>query len=519
MKRTGQTCLLGALLIVSMAFVLVLGYYGTGPVAAQEAVPTGQGKQPTLTAVQAACATTEPAPLLPLDEEAAARDAAQKALDAYNSKQLDSIPLEIMSIWGQDDWAVVECIRDLSDQPVSGTEGTVLLASRSAGRWTAALPGDSNYSSWLDQIPDRFMSPTTKEELRQLNLVTPDLVEPSIGIYRLPYPDEASVHITQDSDQHGGPIDMWSANNSVVAAMSGQVIGFTDVYSNCCCDSACNDCTNWIRLRHSSGEVSRYLHIAQGSVTVAVGQEVEAGTVIAIQSDIGHSCGGGRDPKKCDGTPADTDPCGIHVHFEVRSSTNAYLKPRICDGQGGWFYPDYGETHVATSCPGNCCCSSRQGVWGASQPDWGFAAGGPAIQSICTGDRSVAEAHADQLEQASAIQPQAVSEGEPGERSPGDHPGSALQAVIQSIETLHREPVEPRRMPPTSETYRVAKSVFGAGGGEKRSAGLIMNGTQGQSTDLSRRESSSYVLVPGYWARWYPVPKVEVYLPVVLKSY
>ena len=74
-------------------------------------------------------------------------------------------------------------------------------------------------------------------------------------------------------------------------------------------------------------------------------------------------------------------------------------------------------------------------------------------------------------------------------------------------------------MPPISENYRISKSVFGAGGGEKRSAGLIMNGTQGQSTDLNRRESIDYVLVPGYWGRWFPVQKLDAYLPLVLKNH
>jgi murein DD-endopeptidase MepM/ murein hydrolase activator NlpD len=506
MKHVEKTCLLSILLTLSIAVVLASGHHVRGDAAALEASPTDQGKQPAPTEVQAACAATEPAPLLPPHEEAAVRDAAQKALDAYNSNQVDSIPLEIMSIWGQDGWAVVECIRDLSDQPASGTESTLLLANRSAGQWAVALPGDSIYSSWLDEIPDCYMAPASKEEVRQLNVVAPDLIEPSIGIYRLPYPDGASVYITQDSDQHGGPIDMWSANNSVVAAMSGLVVDFTDVYTKCCCNSACNACTNWIKLSHPSGEITRYLHIAQNSVKVTVGQWVEAGTVIATQSDVGHSCGSGRLETGCGSYHGDTH-CGTHVHFEVRSSAGAYLKPRICDGQGGWFYPEYGDTHIATGCPENCCCSSRHSACGPSQPGWGFSTGALTAQPTGIGEPIVIPDAADHLELANASEPQAISEVELDESS------------APTSMAIHRHPVELQRTLPTSATYRISRSVFGAGGGEKSSASFAMNGTQGQSTDLNRRESISYVLVPGYWGQWYPILKFELYLPLALKNH
>jgi len=505
MKRPGKTYLLASLLLAGIASVLVLSYHGPGHAAAQEASPTAQEKQPEPTPVQAPCATTEPAPVFPAQEEAAVRDAAQKALDAYNSKQAGWIPLEILSIWGQDSWAVVECIRDLTGEPASGTESTLLLAGRSAGRWQVALPGDSNYSSWLAQIPDRFMAPATKEELGHQNLAAAGEVCPSIDIYRLPYADGATVWITQDSNQHDGPIDMWSANDSVVAAMGGWVDSFDDTHTECCCDIACRPCGNWLKLNHPSGEITRYLHIAPGSVTVAVGQWVEAGTVIAIQSDIGHSCGSGREETGC-GTHHGTTHCGIHVHFEVRSSTGAYLKPRICDGQGGWFYPEYGDTYVAAACPGNGCFSSPKTACGSGQPDWGFSAVAPAVQSTCIGDRIVAPDPADHLEQADAPQPLATSQVELGEPS-------ALTSIA-----VRRDPVEPQRTPPASEKYRIPRSVFGAGGGEKSSASFAMNSTLGQPTDLKRRESISHVLVPGYWGRWFPVVKRDVYLPVVVRN-
>ena len=80
--------------------------------------------------------------------------------------------------------------------------------------------------------------------------------------------------------------------------------------------------------------------------------------------------------------------------------------------------------------------------------------------------------------------------------------------------------VELQRAPPTSASYRIPRSVFASGGGGKISTHYVMNTTQGQSTALNRRQSASYVLVPGYWSRWTPLAyDFRVYLPLVVKDY
>ena len=85
---------------------------------------------------------------------------------------------------------------------------------------------------------------------------------------------------------------------------------------------------------------------------------------------------------------------------------------------------------------------------------------------------------------------------------------------------IRREAVEAQRTPPASESYRIPKSVFGSGGGEKASASFVMNSTQGQGTDLSRRQSASYTLAPGYWGQWAPlVYDYAVYLSLVVKNH
>jgi hypothetical protein len=85
---------------------------------------------------------------------------------------------------------------------------------------------------------------------------------------------------------------------------------------------------------------------------------------------------------------------------------------------------------------------------------------------------------------------------------------------------VSRASVEAQRTPPASASYRIAKSVFGSGGGAKASTHYVMNSTRGQPTDLRRRHSTNYVLVSGYWSRWiWPTYEYEIYLPLVVKGH
>ena len=97
-------------------------------------------------------------------------------------------------------------------------------------------------------------------------------------------------------------------------------------------------------------------------------------------------------------------------------------------------------------------------------------------------------------------------------------PGTAAGLPASGL-AMEGGPVEAQRTPPASGSYRIPRSVLSSGGSEKSSASFIMNSTLGQSTDLRRRESDGYVLIPGYWGRWYAVVKLDLYLPLVVKRY
>jgi hypothetical protein len=301
------------------------------------------------------CAALLPLPSLGPLQKAAVHTAAQQALDAYPAAQPDALPLVVMSAWGEDDWAVVELLRVLPPDAPGGSESVVMLLERQNGAWQAALPGASVYAAWLEQIPAHYMTQEHKSDLRALSIfASDDLKPPSDGIYRLPYADGASVYVAVDSEDHSGPLDLWSANDVVVAAADGQVEKVVDDHSECCCDDPCSSCNNKVVLRHSNDEYTTYYHIAAGSAQVSVGQEVTAGTVLATQGDVGQTCGSGRTATPCEDFTDPTGQCSEHLHFAVHDGAidGPTRAPRFCDGQGGWFYPETGQTWPAQDCQG-----------------------------------------------------------------------------------------------------------------------------------------------------------------------
>jgi murein DD-endopeptidase MepM/ murein hydrolase activator NlpD len=478
-----------------------------GKLAIQDAQLPSNAQDPAPVDGQEGCAQMEPPPTLAPYQEDQVRNAAQQALDAYNANRTESSILSISSIWGEDAWAVAECVPALPSSSSFGTEGMVMLLVQSQNEWQAALPGDSVYSLWLDRIPERYMASTVKDWIRQFDLAASRLADPSAGIYRLPYPNGASVYVAQDSDDHGGgPIDFWSSNSAVVAAMGGWVNDFVDSHSECCCSSQCIPCNNWITLRHPNGEYTLYYHIAYHSVLFNEEDWVDAGTPIATQADVGYTCGTYGRPETGCGSYHGSTTCGTHLHFEVHGADGQWRKPRFCDGQGGWFYPETGLTYTAQDCPGDCCCSSKLNDCASEQ---------------LISDTS--DSFPDEFAWSAIVESAFPPEPTPEPLASPDLISSSEPALMEESLTLaptsvQRAPVAPQRTPPTSSNYRIPKSVFGSGGGPKTSTHYVMNSTQGQSTDLSRRTSASYVLVPGYWSSR-STPHYHIYLPLALKQF
>lgn len=197
----------------------------------------------------------------------------------------------------------------------------------------------------------------------------------SRNFYRIPYSTGTDVVISRDYVNHGvsqggsssdaGKIDMNGLGGGphvLVAAADGEVISVFDSNGDCGCDPAYGGCANAVRIRHTNGEVSNYVHIAQNSASnfgIVVGTLVSRGDPIALEGDVGYTCGGGR--AAAAGTclpsvPPGAGSCGPHLHWEVfRESTGEYVNPMICNVAGSIFADD--ATYAADFClfdPRNC---------------------------------------------------------------------------------------------------------------------------------------------------------------------
>ena len=85
----------------------------------------------------------------------------------------------------------------------------------------------------------------------------------------------------------------------VFAAASGTVVSIHDgEFDECSWANPCGNNPNYITIDHGGGITTQYLHLAKGSVNVAVGQAVTAGQSIGLVGSSGLS----------------TDP---HLHFAV----------------------------------------------------------------------------------------------------------------------------------------------------------------------------------------------------------
>lgn len=172
--------------------------------------------------------------------------------------------------------------------------------------------------------------------------------------YRLPYADGTMVEVTADADTHEpqGAYDLRAFGGlglrkyRVVAAQAGVVRYIVDDATNVCCDGDCAN--NYVWIEHARGEWSKYSHMATGSVTddagLAVGDEVEAGTFLGYESDVGRAC-------------------GVHLHFEVGVPDDPAeplvdesvgeldgerVVPRFCGVEGGTLYE--GDEVEAAGC-------------------------------------------------------------------------------------------------------------------------------------------------------------------------
>ncbi len=257
----------------------------------------------------------------------------------------------------------------------------------------------------------------------------------SRNFYRTPYEGGVSFFITSatgDYIGHGGSMDTRGApaNTALVAMADGVVCSFNDSRNDCGCDGAYGSCGNCITIVHDNGEMSRYLHLRQGSITAAgmfVGRQVYAGEIVGMEGDVGRTCGNDGPPRA--GTciaevPAGAGNCFRHNHWNViRIATGEPLMPMTCEIPG--------SVYTETSYVGSGDCSTTPCV--AS-----FSASGQNLSGL--GTWRVWQADTTVTLSTVAVSSSAAVVAHAGERvrlTPGFHasPGGYFRAEIGTCNT------------------------------------------------------------------------------------
>lgn len=194
-------------------------------------------------------------------------------------------------------------------------------------------------------------------------------LEPSKGLYRIPYDDGTKLRVGGDHIDHSPPgrIDMSGSGDGphrVVAAADGFVRHVVDGYGkrlDCKGLPTNEQKNNYVWIEHANGEWTKYSHMRKGSSSGKAGlrkdQFVKAGTYLGDEGDVG--CAGGE-----------------HLHFEVGvpkasggiAEVGGFLTdndgskrnriPRICAIEDGRFVT--GRSYTARDVPGAVQPGSRE---------------------------------------------------------------------------------------------------------------------------------------------------------------
>jgi murein DD-endopeptidase MepM/ murein hydrolase activator NlpD len=180
----------------------------------------------------------------------------------------------------------------------------------------------------------------------------------SYGTYRLPYTNGVTLRVSQDHLTHNpnktrydltGESGGIGTNYPIVAAAAGTVMIIVDNNNVTCTTNNCGAFNNYVWLRHSNGEWSKYTHFIRGTVRtnagLTVGDNVVAGQFLGNEGAVGAAS-------------------GVHLHFEVGVPDNTNSVPQAIDIPNGGFLR--GDNRIPLFCgvPGNILYRTQQFVAG-----------------------------------------------------------------------------------------------------------------------------------------------------------
>jgi murein DD-endopeptidase MepM/ murein hydrolase activator NlpD len=198
-------------------------------------------------------------------------------------------------------------------------------------------------------------------------------IEPSRGVYRIPYANGTQVQVTRDHVRHGeGRVDMAGRGGGphrIAAAADGTIRFIEDGFDKRIqCTGADNkpipigeQKNNFVWIEHANGEWSKYSHMAMGSTTgkanLRVGQFVTAGTYLGDEGDVG--CASGKHLHFEIGVPRAIDPLtGTGGFLADNDAGHRNRVPRICGIAGGVLRD--AQVHTARDVPGALQSGSRE---------------------------------------------------------------------------------------------------------------------------------------------------------------
>lgn len=190
----------------------------------------------------------------------------------------------------------------------------LLLASQEQdGSWVAFSPQvdlPENYNAVLMALPDAILNLYEKYYFYQYKPKGDGSFEPRAGSnHYFPWPIRETARLTQkDGSSHANQLDfVLRDSDDVYASKPGTVVFVKEVSATGGCDISFWPYANMVVIQHGVGEYSWYVHLAQNSVPVSVGDQIGYGTKIGEQGNTGFACGS----------------TGIHLHYMASTAVPA----------------------------------------------------------------------------------------------------------------------------------------------------------------------------------------------------